>query len=172
MKNSIILLSLLTIPLIAGSFTLLSDTLDLDIGTYRFIKFRVTPEMAESTFISGDFFTEPIPAKLEFILVTELNYKIGWEGRGEIDTLAVVYAESGPLEIEVPDFGDFVLIVSNRGNVDPVTLVADLTVSFMGSGVTYDSLPFGMTLLMSILAIGVVLAAVLLTIKRMSSSRG
>ncbi|MCK5786058.1 MAG: hypothetical protein KAH54_05825 [Candidatus Sabulitectum sp.] len=168
MRISSLLLALLTIPLIAGSFTLLSDTLDMNIGTYRSIKFRITPEMVDSTYISGEFFTEPIPTKLEFILVTELDYIRGWEGRGEIDTLGVFYSENGDLEMEVPDFGDFVLIVSNRGNTSPVTLVAELSVSYKGSGVTYDSLPFGMTLLMTVLAVGVVLAAVLLTIKRMS----
>lgn len=166
------LLALLTVPLVAGSFVLFSDTLELDVGTYQFIKFRITPEMAESTFISGEFFTEPVPAKMEFILITELNYRSGWAGRGDIDTLGVVYAENGLLIMEVPDFGDFVLIVSNRGNTDPVVFVADLSVSYTGSGITYDSLPFGMTLLMSLLAIGVVTAAVLLTVKRISSCRG
>ena len=168
MRISALLLAFLTIPLLAGSFTLLSDSLDLDIGTYRSIKFRITPEMADSTCISGEFFTEPAFTKLEFILITELDYIRGWEGRGEIDTLGVFYSENGKLEMEVPDFGDFVLIVSNRGNTNPVTLVAELSVSYRGSGVTYDSLPFGMTLLMTVLAVGVVLAAVLLTIKRMS----
>jgi len=172
MRTSVFLLVLLTVPLMAGSFVLFSDTLDIDVGAYRFIKFRITPEMAESTFISGEFFTEPHPVKMEFILVTELNYRSGWAGRGEIDTLGTVYGENGPLVMRVPDCGDGVLIVSNRGNTDPVVFVADLLVSYTGSGITYDSLPFGMTLLMSLLAIGVVTAAVLLTVKRMSSGRG
>ncbi|MCK5131671.1 MAG: hypothetical protein KAR40_05905 [Candidatus Sabulitectum sp.] len=169
MRRTAFLLVFLTIPLTAGSFTLFSDTLNLDVGNYRFIKFRITPEMAESTFISGEFFTEPLPTKIEFILITQPDYRRGWEGRGHIDTLDAVYAENGSLLMEIPGFGDFVLIVSNRGNVDPVVFAADLSVSFVGSGVTYDSLPFGMTLLMSLLAIGVVVAAVLLTITRMSS---
>jgi hypothetical protein len=127
--------------------------------------------MADSTCISGDFLTEPIPAKIEFILITELDYRRGWEGRGDIDTLGVVYAENGQFYMDIPDFGDFVLIVSNRGNTEPVILQADLSVSYKGSGVQYDSLPFGMTLLMSVLAIGVVLAAVLITVKKMSSGK-
>ncbi len=169
MRAATLFLTVFTIPLIAGSFTLLSDTLDLGVGTYRSVKFRITPQMADSTCISGEFFTEPIPAKIEFILITELDYRRGWEGRGEIDTLGVVYAENGPFYMDIPDFGDYILIVSNRGNTAPVTLQADLSVSFKGSGVQYDSLPFGMTLLMSVLAIGVVLAAVLITVKKMSS---
>jgi hypothetical protein len=171
MRAATLFLTVFTIPLIAGSFTLLSDTLDLGVGTYRSVKFRITPQMADSTCISGEFFTEPIPAKIEFILITELDYRRGWEGRGEIDTLGVVYAENGQFYMDIPDFGDFVLIVSNRGNTAPVTLQADLSVSFKGSGVQYDSLPFGMTLLMSVLAIGVVLAAVLITVKKMSSGK-
>ncbi len=172
MKLIIILLVLLTVPVLAGSFGLLSDSLEIDVGTYRFIKFRITPEMAESTLISGEFFTEPRPTKMEFILITETNHRTGWQGPGEIDTLAVVYGRSGYLSIEVPDFGDYVLIVSNRGNTNPVVFVADLSVSFVGTGVTYDSLPFGLTLLMTLLAIGLVTAAVLLTIKKTSSYRG
>jgi len=171
MRSAAVLLVFLTLPVVAGSFALFSDTLDLDVGSYRFVKFRITPEMAESTFISGDFFTDSLPAKIEFILITEYDYVRGWEGRGEIDTLGVVYAEKGPLFMEVPDFGDFVLIISNRGNTDPVVFAADLSVSFTGSGVTYDSLPFGMTLLMTLLAVGVVIAAVLLTVTKLSSGK-
>jgi hypothetical protein len=172
MRVASLFLAVFAIPLFAGSFTLLSDTLNLGVGTYRSVKFRITPQMADSTCISGDFFTEPVPTKLEFILITELDYRRGWEGRGgDIDTLSVVYAENGQFYMDIPDFGDFVLIVSNRGNTAPVTLQADLSVSYKGSGVQYDSLPFGMTLLMSVLAIGVVLAAVLITVKKMSSGR-
>lgn len=172
MRTGLVFLVLLTIPLSAGSFSLLSDSLSLDVGTYRYIKFRITPEMAESTFISGEFFTEPVPTKIEFLLITDLDYRRGWEGRGDIDTLGVVYSKSGSLVMPVPDFGDFVLIVSNRGNTDSVVVVADISVSFTGSGVTYDSLPFGMTLLISLLAIGLVTAAILLTINKASSNRG
>ncbi len=172
MRFVAILLVSLTVPMVAGSFRLLSDTLDLDVGTYRFVKFRISPEMAESIFVSGDFFTEPLPTKIEFILITEYDYVRGWEGGREIDTLGVVYSEKGPLFMEVPDFGDFVLIISNRGNTDPVVFAADLSVSFAGSGVAYDSLPFGMTLLMTLLALGVVTAAVLLTVTKLSSGKG
>ena len=171
MKVFLILLLLAT-SLMAGSFPLLSDTLDLNVGSYRVIKFRVTPAMADSTFITGEYSTDPVPTKIEFILLTELDYHRGWEGRGEIDTLGVFYGKNGFLNIEVPDFGDYVLVVSNRGNKDSVIFIADLSVSFDGSGVTYDSLPFGLTLLMSILAIGIVMAAVLLTVKKTSSRRG
>jgi len=171
MRAAALLLSVFALPIVAGSFPLLSDSLELNVGTYRSVKFRVTPQMADSTCISGEFFTEPVPAKIEFILITELDYRRGWEGRGDIDTLGAVYAENGSFFMEIPDFGDFVLVVSNRGNTAPVTVLADLSVTYKGSGVQYDSLPFGMTLLMSILAIGVVLAAVLLTVKKMSSSK-
>ncbi len=171
-KVVVILLLCAATSLMAGSFPLFSDTVDLNVGSYRVIKFRVTPDMADSTFISGQYSTDPVPTKIEFILLTELGYRRGWEGRGEIDTLGVFYGTNGVLNLEVPDFGDFVLVVSNRGNKDPVNFIADLSVSFRGSGITYDSLPFGLTLLMSILAIGIVLAAVLLTVKRTSSSRG
>jgi hypothetical protein len=171
MKAVLLLLAVCTYPLVAGSFMLLSDTLDLRVGTYRSVKFRITPEMADSTCISGEFSTKPVPAKVEFILMTELDYRRGWQGRGTIDTLGIVYAEKGQLFMDVPDFGDYILIISNRGNTSSVVLEADLAVTYRGTGVLYDSLPFGMTLLMSILAVGVVLAAVLLTMKKLSSGK-
>ncbi len=172
MRTSSLLILLLAIPLLAGSFSLFSDTMEVGTGTYRFIKFRIIPEQADSTLITGEFSTAPVPTKMEFILLTEVNYRSGWVGRGEIDTLSVMYAESGSLLMEVPGFGDYVLIVSNRGNTDSAIVTADFSVSFRGTGVMYDSLPFGMTLLMIILAVGVVTAAVLLTMKRMSPGKG
>jgi hypothetical protein len=172
MRKGLFLLFLLAIPAVSGSFGVVSDTLSLDIGTYRFIKFRVTPEQAESTFINIDFAVEPLSTEIEFILISETDYRTGWVGRGEIDTLAAVYAEHGPFSMQIPDFGDFVLIVSNRGNLTPVLVEADISVSYIGSGQVYYALPFGMTLLMSLFAIGVVVAAVLLTVKRLSPGRG
>lgn len=172
MKRSSFLLLLLAIPAVSGSFSLFSDTLDLDVGTYRYIKFRITPDQMENAEITVDLPAEPLAGEIEFILISEMDYRRGWEGRGNIDTLAVVYAEGGRFAIRVPDFGDYVLIMSNRGNYNPVLAVADISVSFAGSGVAYDSLPFAMTLLMSLLAIGVVVAAVLITLKLLYSGRG
>jgi hypothetical protein len=165
------LLILLLVPVSlahAGSFSLLADTMDLNVGTYRYLKFRVTPDQADSTVISGSFSTIPPETPVEFILLTEWNYRSGWVSRGEIDTLEVLHSGSGELSMPVPGFGDYVLVVSNRGNYDPVRIAADLRVEYAGTGVAYDSLPMGMTILITILAAALVVAAVVLTVRKLT----
>ncbi len=153
---------------IAGSFPLVSDTLTLDVGTYRYIKFRVIPDQADSTTLTGLFNTESEngPSKVEFILITGMDYTTGWKSYGSIDTLGYFCSSGGEFSMEVPEFGDYILIISNRGNRESVELVADIDVFFKGDGVQYDSLPFALTLLMIILASGVVVAAVAITIRK------
>jgi hypothetical protein len=163
-----LLLLLVAFPAAAGSFKLFSDTLDLDVGTYRYLKFRITPDQATEARITGHFSTIPENTPVELILLTQWNYISGWANRGEIDTLAVRRAESGELSIPIPDYGDFVLVVSNRGNYAPVSLAADFRISFEGTGIAYDSLPTGMTILITVLAIALVVVAVALTIRKLS----
>lgn len=153
---------------IAGSFSLVSDTLTLDVGSYRYIKFRIIPDQADSTTISGSFDvgSESGLSKVEFVLVTGIDYTAGWKGHGSIDTLGYVCSTGGEFSMEVPEFGDYILIISNRGNREPTEIMTDIRVSFKGDGVQYDSLPFALTLLMIILASGVVFAAVMITIRK------
>lgn len=168
MKLKILFLLALAVPAAAGSFKLFSDTLDLDLGHYRFLKFRVTPDQAAEARITGSFSTEPEGVPVELILLTHWNYITGWENRGEIDTLALRRDSSGELSIPIPDYGDYVLVLSNRGNFSSVSVAADLRVTFEGTGITYDSLPMGMTILISVLAAALVIAAVVLTVKKLS----
>jgi len=167
MKRLVLFLFLAAAHLTAGSFNLYSDSTGIDVGKYRYIKFRVTPDQAEDARVTGEFFTDPADTQLEFVLLTELNYRTGWENRGEIDTLAFFRGGSGTLDIPVPDFGDYVLIVSNRGNYSPVTFYGSLQVAFSGTGITYDALPTGMTVLVSLLAGALVIAAIILTLKKL-----
>ena len=167
MITRVLLLLLVAVPASAGSFKLYSDTMSLDLGTYRFLKFRVTPDQADSARVTGDFITIPEDVPVELILLTEWNYRSGWVNRGDIDTLALRRGGSGEVSLPIPDYGDYVLVVSNRGNFSPVELAADLRVSYSGTGITYDSLPMGMTILITVLAAALVIAAVLLTVKKL-----
>lgn len=154
---------------IAGSFSLVSDTLTLDVGSYRYIKFRVIPDQADSTTITGFFNAESENglSKVEFVLITGIDYTAGWKRYGSIDTLGYYCGSGGEFSMEIPEFGDYILIISNRGNRKPIELVTDINVSFKGDGIQYDSLPFALTLLMIILASGVVFAAVAITIRKL-----
>ena len=153
---------------IAGTFPLVSDTLTLDVGSYRYVKFRIIPDQADSTTITGFFNAESENglSKVEFVLITGIDYTAGWKRYGPIDTLGYYCGSGGEFSMEVPEFGDYILIISNRGNRESVELIADINVSFKGEGVQYDSLPFALTLLMIILATGVVVAAVMITIRK------
>jgi len=168
MSFRLFLALLIAFPAAAGSFKLFSDTLELDLGTYRYLKFRITPEQANGAAITGTFSTTPDNAPVELILLTHWNYIEGWVHRGDIDTLAVRRDGPGEFSIPIPDFGDYVLIVSNRGNYNPVSLFADFRVSYEGTGVEYDSLPMGMTILITVLAAALLVAAVALTIRKIS----
>ncbi len=165
--KTVLLILLITLPAAAGSFKLYSGSLDLDLGTYRYLKFRITPDQAIGTEISGSFTTIPENTPVELILLTQWNYITGWTNRGEIDTLAVRRDGPGEFTIPVPDYGDFVLVVSNRGNYTPVSIEADFRVNFEGTGIAYDSLPTGMTVLITVLAAALVVAAVVLTLRKL-----
>ncbi len=65
------------------------------------------------------------------------------------------------------DFGDYVLIVSNRGNYHPIRFIGGLRVYFRGTGVTYDSLPMGMTILITVFTAGLVIAATIITLRKL-----
>ncbi len=154
-------------PAAAGSFKLYSDTLDLDLGTYRYLKFRITPDQANGAVVTGSFSTIPENTSVELILLTQWNYVSGWTNRGEIDTLAVRREGPGEFTFPIPDYGDYVLVISNRGNFTPVSLAADFRIAFEGTGIAYDSLPTGMTILITVLAAALVVAAVVLSLRKL-----
>ncbi len=165
--RSLILLLLLSVLATAGSFSLFEDTMSLNVATYRFLKFRVTPDQARGVRVFGRFETIPPDTPVELILLSHWNYQSGWQNRGDIDTLGIYRGPSAEVSLEVPDFGDYVLIVSNRGNYHPVTVIGDLRVYFLGTGVTYDSLPMGMTILITVFTAGLVIAATVITLGKL-----
>ncbi len=88
---------------------------------------------------------------------------------GEADTLGFLSASTGDFEIGVPGFGDHVLLVSNRGNYHPVQVALDAELIFRGDGVRYQTLPMAFKLMLVIMAVGAVIAAVLLAIRKLGA---
>ncbi len=80
----LILLILFLIPswALAGSFSLFEDTMDLGVASYRYLKFRVTPDQADSVRVFGRFETIPPDTPVELILLSHWNYQNGWQNRG------------------------------------------------------------------------------------------
>lgn len=167
MKHIFLLLVFLPAWSLAGSFSLFEDTMDLGVASYRFLKFRVTPDQADSVRVFGRFETIPPDTPVELILLSHWNYQNGWQNRGDIDTLGLYRGNSAEIALEIPDFGDYVLIVSNRGNYHPVRFIGGLRVYFRGTGVTYDSLPMGMTILITVFTTGLVIAATIITVRKL-----
>ena len=165
--GKLLLVLFFALPVMAGSFKLLDDTLDLGVGSYRYIKFRITPDQSVDAVISGSIGTVPDSTDVELILLTEWNYLTGWVNRGEVDTLGLRRDGPGQVLIDIPDFGDYVLVVSNRGNAVPVSVLTDLRVSFEGTGITYDTLPVGVTLLVTVFAAALVIAVAVITIRKL-----
>jgi hypothetical protein len=165
MNKLIFLLCAAASCLTAGSVPLISDTLQLSVGQYRYISFRVLQVQGTDTSISGTISVSPDTATVEYILLTSAGFN-RWHAGGEADTLGFLEAASGPFEIGVPGFGDYILLVSNRGNYHPVEVAFSADLNFRGDGVQYDTLPTAFNLMLVILAAGVVVAAVLLAVGR------
>lgn len=152
----------------AGSVPLLKDTLDISVGQYRSISFRVLQVQGTDTRISGTISIAPDTARVEYILLTFHGFN-RWRSGGEADTLGFLQTTSGDFELELPGFGDYVLLVSNRGNYHPVRVALEADLYFQGDGIPYDTLPMAFKLMMFILAAGVVVAAIFLAVGRLRS---
>lgn len=150
----------------AGTAPLLEDTLDVSVGEYRYVSFRVQEAQGEDAMISGDIRVSPDTSRVELILLTFEDFR-RWNSGGEADTLEILSTGTGGFEIPLPGFGDFVLLVSNRGNFHPAVVALTAELSFRGDGIQYESLPMAFRLMLMILAAGVVIAAVLLAMRKL-----
>ncbi len=150
----------------AGSVPLLADTLELSVGQYRYISFRVDEAQGREATISGTIRIIPDTARVEYILLTSDGFQ-RWSSGIEADTLAFLTASSGDFRLGVPDFGDHVLLVSNRGNFHPVSVSITAELSFLGEGIRYNNLPMAFQLMLALLAGGVVIAAAALAVRKL-----
>lgn len=150
----------------AGSVPLLADTLDLSVGQYRYISFRVNEAQGREATISGTIRIIPDTARVEYILLTSEGFQ-RWSSGIEADTLAFLTTSSGAFQMGVPDFGDHVLLVSNRGNFHPVSVSITAELRFLGDGIRYNNLPMAFQLMLALLAVGVVVAAAALAVRKL-----
>jgi hypothetical protein len=146
---------------LAGSTGLLDDTLDISVGQYRYVSFRVQPSQADSAFISGSVSITPDTASLE-ILLFHIDDFIRWRRSGaDTDTLCHARSRSGEVGMPVGDCGDYYLVLSNRGNMSPVRVDARFDLVFRGSGAEYDTLKVALDLALVLMVAAAVIALIL-----------
>ncbi len=157
---------MLAIPLVigllnAGSITLLKqETMYIPVAQYRAVRFVLPEHLSDSASLRGIISISPDTASIELILLHIDDY-IRWRSSsGTVDTLKYISISSGPFEIEVPGLGSYALVVSNRGNYRPASLVLDLDVFFAGSGKTGDPLPVALRLALFLMMAGTAAIAV------------
>ncbi|MCK5117294.1 MAG: hypothetical protein KAR44_11895 [Candidatus Aegiribacteria sp.] len=157
---------MLAIPLVAGllnagSITLLrQETIEIPVAQYISVRFVLPPHLSDSASLQGIVSINPDTASIELILLHIDDY-IRWRSSsGTVDTLKYISISSGPFEIEVPGLGSYALVVSNRGNYRPASLVLDLDVFFAGSGKTGDPLPVALRLALFLMMAGTAAIAV------------
>jgi len=166
MMKFLALMSLVACSAVAGAVSLLDDTLEISVGEYRYVSFRVQEAQGEDARLSGEIRVSPDTCRVEIILLS-LNDFRRWSSGGGGDTLSFFSTGSGGFEVPLPGFGDFVLLVSNRGNYHPAVVALAAELSFRGDGIGYDSLPVAFKLMLTVLSAGVVTGAVLLAVRKL-----
>ncbi len=144
----------------AGSTELLDDTLDISVGQYRYVSFRVQPAQTDSAVIRGSIRVNPDTTALE-IMLFHVDDFIRWRNlAADTDTLYYSRTASGNLSIPVSSCGDYYLVLSNRGNMTPVSVAARFTLFFEGSGVEYDSLKIALDIALLLMAVSAIIVLV------------
>jgi hypothetical protein len=150
----------------AGGITLLDDTMEISVGQYRYISFRVQPTQLDLTVISGRVEIVPDTIPLE-VMLFHVDDFVRWRSLDlNVDTLFYQRTRSGDLSIPVLSFGHYYLVLSNRGNLVPVTVAATFDLLFEGSGIEYD--PLGMALKMAVFLMA--LTAIVILIVRIAGA--
>lgn len=156
---------------LAGTVPLLDDTLHLAVGHYRFVGFRVEPEQVIDAFVEGTVALDPDTGTIELILLHVDDFE-RWAGSGlDVDTLGYSRIGSGSFSMPIPGFGDYRLVVSNRGNYQSVRALCTASLSFSGSGVKTDPLIFAFHLALALIALAVVIILVVGVIKTWKDGR-
>jgi hypothetical protein len=155
----ILLLLSLAPGLVAGSFVLLEgDTLDLDVGRFRGVNFTLQEYESDGAELAGSLCISPDTATVELLLMHQDDFSRWAAGLPPVDTLAFARVGSGPFRIEIPRFGWLVLVMSNRGNISPVSIGYDMHVTFRGPRSPGDPLPSALKLLLLMMTGAVVIA--------------
>jgi hypothetical protein len=160
--------------LVAGSFPMLDDTLDLSVGQYRYVSFCVDIAQAESTHVTGALDVEPDTLELELMLFHIDDFNRWAAGMEDVDTLFYARRSSGGLDIPIDGFGNMVLVISNRGNTSPAVLAASLDLVFAGTGVRYNALDTAsriVLVMMAAAAVTIMIAGAFITLKKQGLKR-
>ena len=145
----------------AGSIALLKqETMEIPVARYRAVRFVIPTHLSDSASLRGDVIISPDTARIELILLHIDDYMRWRTSTGTIDTLGYLSISSGPFGIEVPGLGSYALVISNRGNYRPASIVLDLDLFFAGSGRTGDPLPAAMRLALFLMMAGTAAIAV------------
>lgn len=148
------------VPAMPGEFTLLQrDTLEIPVAQYRSVNFEVPVEMSTDAMLSGNIIVSPDTASVELILLHIDDYLRWRENAGNVDTLDYASLGSDHFQLNLPGLGSYSLVVSNRGNYVPVSVVMEIRLicSESGSG---DPLPAAMRLTLLLMMLGVIAFAV------------
>ncbi len=157
---------MLVIPLVAhllnaGSITLLrQEATEIPVASYRTVRFVLPEHQSDSASLHGNVSINPDTACVELILLHIDDYLRWRYNAGAVDTLEYISVSAGPFEMGIPGFGSYALVISNRGNYRPSSIILDLEVFFTGSGETGDPLPAVLKLVLFLMMVGTVAVAV------------
>lgn len=136
------------------------EDLHISVGQYRSVRFALQEYQADSARLSGSIKVFPDTSSVELLLFHTDDY-MRWRNNGiGIDTLDYLSTSSGAFDMRINGFGSLVLIISNRGNYQPVTVSFDIEVLFAGSGESGDPLPAALRIALFLMMVGIIAIAV------------
>ena len=136
------------------------ENMHISVGQYRAIRFALQEYQADSARLTGSMQVIPDSSTVELLLFHVDDY-LRWRNSGtDVDTLDYLSASSGELNMNISGFGSIILVISNRGNYQPVVVSIDLSVLFRGSGESGDPLPAALRTALFVMMMGVIAVAV------------
>ena len=161
MKTFPIIVLLMISLLSGGSISLIeTENLNISVGQYRSVSFALQEYQADSARLSGSIHIIPDTSSVKLLLFHIDDY-LRWRNNGvDVDTLNYMNTSSGEFDMGIPGFGSLVLVISNRGNYQPVTVSFDIEVIFAGSGESGDPLPAALRIALFFMMMGVIAIAV------------
>jgi len=170
-RNTALLLVVMSAVSHSGSFRLARDTLDIPVGQFRWIGFTVDIEQQEDTRIEGSLTVLPDTSSVELMLMHRDDFHRWSAGGADVDTLFRVLTSGGGMLIPVEGFGDMALVISNRGNYEPAIVSASLDLAFEGSGARYSPILTGSRIVLIMVAACVTAALLIGIVSREASRR-
>ncbi len=161
MKTSILVLTVTFHLLHAGSLTLLrQENMQIPVASYRTVRFVIQEYQSNDAILRGNISVDPDTSSIELILLHIDDYMRWRNNTGTVDTLCYKSISSGSFEMEVFGFGSYALVVSNRGNYCPVSVILDMKAVFSGSGRSGDPLPSALRIAVTMMMAATVVIAV------------